>query len=193
MAGKFTNLRYDQEAYNEEINRSTCPLMYKLDPNYAVNCKPCFAENGPRGGHDNAVVAGQQIDVDSTLRGINRLNSRANRLQTPKSLDQYSTIMPSNCHNSIESEHTRFTHPSYDIRGMNVRDMRFGYPLHDPQCQIFENFGVNTRLQAKDDHKALWHVPLDQKDLLPTEKLRPAKNCTVSLNCNYAPYSSVNY
>lgn len=191
MAGNFTNLRYDDEAYNEEVARSTNPLIYKLDPNYAINCNPCFAPYGPRGGHDNATVANEseKIDIDSILKGISKISSKSNRHQIPQSLNQYNTYVPNECPNALEPQYSRYTHPSFDIRGLNVRDLRFGYPLHDPQCQIFEDFSVNTRLQAKDNHKTIWQVPFNQRDLLPTERLGKVKNCTVSVNCAYAPYA----
>jgi hypothetical protein len=187
MAGKFTNLRYDKEAYDEEISRSTNPLSYKLDPNYTTNCHPCFAPYGPRGGHDNSETVGDKIDVDSVLKGLHKTNSKANKDQMPIPLN-YSSQNPNECSGALETQYSRYTHPSFDIRGLNVPDMRFGYPLHDPQCQIFENFEVNTRLQAKDNHKTIWQIPLNQRDLLPTERLGKVKNCTVTLNCNYAPY-----
>jgi hypothetical protein len=184
MVGKFTNLRYDKEAYDEEMSRSTNPLLYKLDPNYSVNCSSCLVKN-PR--QRDARTTGDKVDVDSVLKGINKVNSKVNRYQTPEPLNLSSAQMPSNCPDTIETQYSRYTHPSFDIRGLHVRDMRLGYPIHDPQCQIFENFEVNTRLQSKDNHRAIWQTPMDQKKMLPTE--RPGKlNCQVALNCNYAPY-----
>lgn len=190
MAGKFTGLRYDQPAYAEEVERSTNPLMYRLDPNYAVNCKRCFAPYGPRGGHQSADVIGQQVDVDSVLRGVGKVHTKSNQQQLPDCIDGFQTHMPQNCSNALESEYSRYTNPSFDIRGLNTKDLRLGYPLHDPQCQIFENFAVNTKLQAKDDHRATWQIPLNQRDLLPTERLGRVKNCSVSLNCTYAPFNA---
>lgn len=189
MAGKFTNMRYDNQAYNEEIRRSTDPLLYKLDSNYSVNCSPCFTAHGPIGGHNNSVAIGNQIDVDSVLRGVGRINSKSNQQQAPESLNQYTMYTPRECSPSLESHHSRFSHPAHDIRGLNVPDMRLGYPLHDPQCQIFEDFGVNTRLQAKDNHRAVWQQPMDQKSVYPKARPGREKNCTVSVNCTYAPYS----
>lgn len=187
MAGNFTHSRYDKDAYDEEIARSTNPLLYRLDPNYAINCNQCFSSNGPRNGHEAATVsAANRIDVDSILKGISKKKSHSIHGQLPHSLDKIQTFMPKNC--SFDTEYTRYTHPAYDIKGLNVDDMRLDYPLHDPQCQIFENFQINTRLQAKDNHKTIWQVPLDQRNLLPTEKLNKVKNCTVTVNCNYAPY-----
>lgn len=188
MAGNFTGLRYDNEAYNEEVKRSTNPAMYRLDPNYAVNCNKCFSPHGARNGNEAAVAIGQQIDVDSVLRGIATINTKSNRHQQPIPLSRYQTTPLNECSPALESQYSRYTHPSFDIKGLNISDMRFGYPLHDPQCQIFENFEVNTRLQAKDGHKAIWQTPLDQKDSFPTPRMGRAKNCTVSVNCNYAPY-----
>ncbi|BCS83083.1 hypothetical protein QLL95_gp1040 [Cotonvirus japonicus] len=190
MAGKFTNMRYDGEAYGDEIKRSTNPLMYKLDNNFTTNCKPCFAPQGPRGGHDNSIAIGNQIDVDSILRGINKVNTKSNYRQIPESLDQFNTYTPRDCSSRLEPHSSRYSHPTYDVKGLTVPDMRFGYPLHDPQCQIFEDFGVNTRLQAKDNHRAVWQQPIDQRKSLPRERLGRTKNCTVSVNCTYAPYDA---
>ncbi|QGR53888.1 hypothetical protein [Moumouvirus maliensis] len=188
MAGKFTNMKYDREAYDEQLSRSTKPLAYKLDPNYSVNCSPCFAPYGPIAGHDNTVVVGNQIDVDSVLRGINKVNTKINKYHEPQDIN-FKTYTPRDCSPAIQSQSSRYTHPAFDIKGLTVPDMRFDYPLHDPQCQIFENFQVNTRLHAKDNHKSVWQVPMDQQELLPKERLGRVKNCTLSLNCSYAPYN----
>jgi hypothetical protein len=59
---------------------------------------------------------------------------------------------------------------------LTVPDLNFSYPLQDPQCQIFENFSINTKLQAKDNHRTIWQVPLNQSDLLPVERLARVKN-----------------
>lgn len=190
MAGNFTNLRYDDQAYNEALGRSTRPLNYRLDPNYSTNCNKCFAPHGPRAGNQGAEAVGQQIDVDSILKGINKINTKSNDQQQVYPLNSYQTYMPKDCPDALESEYTRYTNPSFDLRGLTTNDLRLNYPLHDPQCNIFEDFSVNTRLQAKDNHRAIWQVPMNQRDLLPTERLGRVKNCTVSLNCNYAPYGS---
>lgn len=180
MAGKFTNLRYDNNAYNEDVYMSTKPLIYKLDANYAVNCSPCSSPMG-------TLSSGQKTDIDSALRGIGKINSRSMQKQCPDPSNQ-NTYIPPYCTTLLEPQYTRYSHPAYDIKGLNVPDMRFDYPLHDPQCHIFENFQINTKLQAKDDHRTIWQVPLDQKNSLPKEKLGRVKNCTFNINCTYAPY-----
>jgi hypothetical protein len=176
MAGKYTRQSYDNEAYGERMTRSTDPMLYRLDTNFAINNNKCFSEYGPFNGQPDSIAIGQQIDVDSVLRGFNRPNGKSNSQQIPESLDQFKLHNYPNCSSRMEPEYSRFTHPAYDIRGMTTSDLNLSYPLHDPQCQIFENFAVNTKLQAKDNHKTVWQVPLDQSDLLPTSKLGNPKN-----------------
>ena len=191
MAGKFTHLRYDHDAYVEELARSTNPLNYRLNPNYAVNCNKCFAPYGPRGGQDAADAVGHQIDVDSVLRGISKIHTKSNQQQMPDSLNHFHNYMRNDCPEMRETEYSRYTTPSYDLKGLTVRDSRFDYPLYDPQCQIFENFEINTRLQAKDNHRAIWQVPFDQSDLLPTRRLGKVRQGKNDLNYNYASYDRV--
>ena len=70
--------------------------------------------------------------------------------------------------------------------------MRLEYPLYDPQCNIFENFQVNTRLQAKDNHRATWQVPLDQKETLPNKQYVSPRPKICTLNCQYGPFWKIN-
>ena len=188
MSGIFSGLNYDAIAYKEALSRSTNPLMYRLDPNQAINCNKCFTPYGPRGGHDNAVAVGNQIDVDSILRGVNKIHSRSNEQQLPEAIDQYQLYAPPECGDMLEPEYTRYTHPAYDIRGLNVKDMHFEYPINDPQCQIFENFQINTRLQAKDNHRAIWQQPMSQTNAMPTQKPQRPARCRVDIKCD-EPYN----
>lgn len=186
MAGKHTNLSYDPNTYQERVSQSTNPLSYRLDANSVVNCGACYAPYGPSGSENNHNV-GDIIDVDSILRGIDRKHSKSFQDQLPRSLEGLAMRPNPLCAQRFETEYTRYTHPARDIKGLTVEDMRMDYPLHDPQCRIFENFQVNTRLQAKDNHKAVWQTPMDQSQLLPKER-QPVKNCTVTVNCDYAPF-----
>ena len=191
MSGKFTGLGYDEQAYTEKLTRSTDPLMYRLDPTYAVNCNQCHAAyglNNPTAANTPSQV-GDKIDVDSVLRGITKIHSKSNAQQMPHELPKTQTKPLTDCSDALESEYSRFVTPAYDIRGLSTDDLRLSYPMHDPQCQIFENFAVNTRLQAKDNHRTIWQAPMNQRGLLPTERLGRIKNCTVSMNCTYAPYN----
>jgi hypothetical protein len=193
MSGKFTKTCYDPDAYDAAISRSTDALLYKLDPNYIINCNRCFSPYGPRGGNQAATVEniGDRTDIDSILRGIGKPMAKTDQAQAPLSLKKYTTSIPgiTNCSGALDTEYSRYTNPSYDIRGLTIPDMRLDYPHHDPQCQIFENFAINTRLQAKDNHKTIWQEPLDQSKAFPQDKLSgPKKNCYITMNCSYAPY-----
>ena len=189
MAGNYTRLNYDQEAYGQRVARSTDPMLYRLDPNYAVNSGRCFAPHGPQAAQQGSDAIGQQTDVDSILRGVTRSNTKSNQQQMPDSLDPYKLFSNPNCSNKLEPEYTRYTNPAYDIRGLTVPDLNFDYPLQDPQCQIFENFSINTKLQAKDNHRTVWQVPFNQTDLLPVERLGKVKNCSIGLRCSQPPYA----
>lgn len=180
MAGIFTGLRYDNDAYREQVRRSTYPLNYRMDPNSVMSCNTCFAPYASF--TEQKPTPGQIIDVDSILKGIDNKNSRGNTIQ-PSQFPTTEKLIPlRDCSNALETEYTRYTNPSYDIKGLTTSDMRFGYPLYDPQCNIFQNFEVNTRLQAKDNYKAVWQVPFDQRSALPQEKISQ-KRCSVSYNC----------
>jgi hypothetical protein len=183
MAGQYTRMDYDPEAYKESVSRSTNPLLYKLDLNSNVNCNRCFAPYSRVGGLQGADVVGYQTDVDSILRGVTKLNSKSNMQQIPDSLDRYDLYAYKDCCNQMESENTRFTYPAFDIRGLTVPDLHFDYPLQDPQCQIFEPFAINTKLWAKDTHRTVWQIPMDQRDAMPVERLGRVKT--------YAPGTAV--
>lgn len=185
MSGNFTHLKYDQAAFKEQIKRSTDPLIYKLDPNYNTNYNKCFSANYPRNGNDVPDIIGKKIDVDSILRGYNKINTKSNEQEKLPPLSMFKTEIVNDCPSNIETEYTRHTNPSFD-RSLNVHDLRLEYPLHDPQCQIFENFEINTRLEAKDNHKATWQIPLNQQHLFPVENLNKTKTCKTI--CTYAPY-----
>lgn len=184
MTGKYTRPNYEEDAYQQRTSRSTDPMLYRLDQNYAVNNNKCFAPYGPRSGQQDSVALGHQIDIDSILRGVTKTNSKSNQQQIPDSLDPYKLTNYPNCSEKMEPEYSRYTHPSFDIKGLTTPDLNFGYPLQDPQCQIFENFAINTKLQAKDNHRTVWQVPFDQSDLLPTERLGNVKNYNANRGFN---------
>lgn len=170
MSGQFTHLYTDREAYFEKVNRSTDPLLYRLDPNFAVNKQKCFAPYGPRAGQQASDVIGQQIEVDSVLRGISKISTKSNRQQMPDPL-KYNAYQLNDCSDYIETEYSRYITPAYDIKGLTTSDLNFDYPLYDPQCNIFENFALNTKLEAKDNFRASWQIPINQRDLFPSTHL----------------------
>ena len=153
MSGYYTKTIYDPLAYQESLKQSTGPLNYRLDANQAINCQQCFAPNGPR-GMDAATARGEEVDIDSVLRGVNKINSKSSYQQQPSSLAHYKPIPLPTCPRNLDTQYTRLTDPAYQVKGVAPSDLRFSYPLWDPQCHIGNNFSVDTRLQAKDNHAA---------------------------------------
>jgi hypothetical protein len=170
MSSHFSRMKYDLPAYQEAIERSTNPLKYNLYPGYGYHCNTCFPASGPVGTHGVNIDFTHKhvIDVDSILSGRTVLNSKANEFSYPTPLN-YKTQKVGECDRFIETEYSRYTHPIQNYRGLYPD--RF-YPLkQDPQCHIFWNFEVNTKLQAKDNHRAIFQVPVEQEDLNPVNRL----------------------
>ena len=187
MSGSCTRQQYDPLAYDERLARNNKLANYRLDANYAIHRQKCFAPYSSAIGAPSDPIS-NQIDVDSILKGIHKNNTKSNHIQhCASTLLQSSPTIPTiqgvlpDCHPQLETEYTRFTYPAYDIKGLNVPDMRMDYPLHDPQCHIFEDFQINTRLQAKDNHRAVWQEPLAMR----TER----KNNNLDYGTNYAPFT----
>lgn len=186
MSGQFTGLKYDPAAYSEAVNRSTNQLTYRLDPNYVINCGRCIPNIGT--SQFNKPELNNKIDVDSILRGYTKIKSKSNQEKLPDSIKSYNITPLPSCDSKMEPIYTRYDHPVQDVKGKQVDDLRLSYPLHDPQCNIFERFDVDTRLQAKDNHRANWQMPMDQSGLLPTEKLGKNKRLECHTSCKFAPY-----
>lgn len=171
--GHSTREIYDEPAYEEEIERSVGPMHYRLQEFYGHNTHGCFAPYGPRSIKGVSYAPNNPVDVDSAITNRDKIKTKSARYNQPTSLQGFERVNYPECNDFITAEYSRFTTPSYEIKGL-TRDPF--YPLHhDPQCHIFTNFEVNTRRQARDDHVANFHMPSDQKDLFPTERLAPVK------------------
>ena len=70
-----------------------------------------------------------------------------------------------------------------------IKQDRFQPLYQDPQCNIFWDFAINSRQQAKDNFRTPWQVPIGQSDDLPNVRLGPKKLCVDGVNCPYAPYN----
>lgn len=168
MAGALTRLHYDSQTEWERNLRQANLLCRKLDSSFSVNNKRCFSPYASsRQQQIQPIHSGDQIDIESTIRGFNKIHSKSNSHQVPDPLDEFLTEVLDNCPDELETEYTRYTHPAHEIKGLTVPDMRLDYPLKDPQCQIFESFASNTRLQARDSFRADYQEPLDQSVFLP--------------------------
>lgn len=78
MSGSFTRLRYDNCAFAQDTKQSTDPLELIIDPTKYVNCG-----NICRPGSQYPPNAALLVDVESSLRGIDKLASECNRAQHP--------------------------------------------------------------------------------------------------------------
>jgi hypothetical protein len=191
MSSYWSRLNYDNAAYAEQVRESTYGLNYQLSSYAGVNCNACFPPY-QLASDIAAGVPGGDIDLDSVLTGRTKINSRASVYRNPDPIDGFSPAIPSQaseayCNPYVETEYSRFTNPAMLYKG--IKQDRF-VPLHqDPQCNIFWDFSLNTRQQARDNFRTPWQVPIGQKDNLPNIKLGPKKLCVDGVNCPYAPYN----
>lgn len=72
----FTRLQYDTCEYKQELSENVTVLTYLLDPVKYNHCSPCRSELGLVGGNNVSQAAGNLVDLENDLFGINRGNSR---------------------------------------------------------------------------------------------------------------------
>ena len=77
----YNRLRYDQCAYNTEINQSVGPLEYLLNPMKYENCPKCRHEFGLVGGTNVSNIKGNLVDLENDLRGQTRQNTKCPNLK----------------------------------------------------------------------------------------------------------------
>jgi hypothetical protein len=162
--GHSSRLIYDKCSYNDYLSESVSPLLYKLNPNQINNCDSCLSVFGPRptsGSHsygvssiNGHVIAPSQglTDIESILTNRNVIASRCkdgkvNDIDVTQFKLQHARI----CNDFLDPIATHLTNPASNYRGMSIN--RF-YNLHKPaQANIFYDFAVNTKLEAKDNYR----------------------------------------
>jgi len=195
MAGSFNHLKYDTDAYAVDLQQSTAPLVWNLDPNFANSCKPCFANDVGYLGRQGVSINTDNslIDIDSNLKLLNYRNSRNPAMkyhptcENPQMGGGYpggGGIAPNLCQqnnncqgdkydysdcNGLQTDYTRLVNPACTLRGTGVN--RF-----QPMCLNFQDenrwlmpaeVGINYRMVVKDNHRPKIPVPLDQTLALP--------------------------
>ena len=65
-------LMYDTCAYKKNIEQSTSPLSYVLNPSKYENCNKCRHELGLLGGPTASIIKGNLVDLENDLRGQTR-------------------------------------------------------------------------------------------------------------------------
>ena len=68
----YNRLIYDTCAYKKELDQSTGPLSYTLNPMKYENCNKCRMELGLVGGPAVSQIAGNLVDLENDLRGQTR-------------------------------------------------------------------------------------------------------------------------
>ena len=156
MAGHMSRLGYDQGAYQERVQRSMAPGTYRVNPAFLPKA-PGFPEES----------AAERIDVDSLLRGLDQYRSRDSAKAIPRKI----SVRPSQGYREkgrFDSDMTRMSNPAFNFKTFSTEDYHYDFPLRDPQAVIHDHFGtINTRQQARDEHRAVWQEPMDQSAFFP--------------------------
>jgi len=189
--GHSSRTIYDKCAYDDRLQESVGPLMYRLNPNQMNNCEGCLSTFGPRAGHNgvgvstvktNSIAPAQElVDIDSILSNRNVLQSkckdgRVNDVDVTKFTLQHAR----NCNDFLDPSSSRLTNPAANYRGMSIN--RFHDLPKNAQENIFWDHSINTQLEARDNFRE--RVP-DLMNDLSHPKESTGKQCkyTCSTNC----------
>jgi hypothetical protein len=171
----FTRTKYDNEAYNLKLNRSTEPGDYRLFLNNNENCNKCLSYDGPRNSKSQVSIPDStnqwsgMADAESFL--TNRVNKLISHNEYGKN-DLYKNIKTTDvqvCNNNLFSEDTRFTNPLESYRCMDTTAYKYSPFLYiDSQCEIQDDrIGLNSRLKVRDTHTITNPILKDQSIFLP--------------------------
>jgi hypothetical protein len=170
----WANCKYDPLYTNEEAIRMMQTGLYSLDPVFISNISDgaaCRPQVGISGGpvNNHQLDAGTRTDIDSNLRAASKVRLQSTdeeHRQNPPIGSTFNPYAAPDCDRSgtsrdyLAPNYSRYTHPSSDIRVYEFDDMRMDYPLFDPQCNIMNNFALDTRMYTKDNHRQKWSLPL---------------------------------
>jgi hypothetical protein len=172
--GHFSRPRYDKCAYPEDLYESTSPYEYTMNPDRIHNCRGNLTIFGPRSGYMGAgvstptgdvIAASQQnVDIDSVLSNRNVPLSRCRRAQVnPIDVTKIRTRNLPIGNDYLDGQHTKMTDAAMFYRGCPIN--RF-YDLNkDPQANIYYDWAVNTRLEAKDNFVPQLDIPFPDLDV----------------------------
>ena len=180
----FNRTKYDNIAYNLQMQRSTGEGDYRLYAPYAENCNQCYSYDGPPGSKNDTSVVKPSMELGyQSLTDIeSQLSWRGHQLdKSNKNYDinvSNKIINKPNCSNKLTTEDTRFTNPIDNYRSMSLTSLMMTPYLHvNPQCHIQDTcgkLGMNSRLYSKDSYKIPDQRFLDTGEAFPVEL--PLKN-----------------
>lgn len=173
MAGFMCGINYDQGAYQERLQQSVAPSNYRINADYLAN--------QGMGQPISEEPISERIDVDSLLRGITQCRSRETAKRVPRTARHAPQRTYKERSGPLEPEMTRMSNPSNNLRGIVVDDYHYDFPLRDPQCNIFDHRPINSRQEARDNHRAIMQEPMDQSMFFPEPQEAPRKRrCRIS-------------
>jgi len=193
--GHSSRLPYDKCAYDDYLSESVSPLLYKLSPHQINNCSACLSVFGPRPlsgarsygvsstvGHTTS-PAQDLVDVESILSNRNVIASKCkdgkvNDIDVTKFHLQHARI----CNDFLDPVSTHLTNPPQNYRGLSIN--RFFNLPKNAQANVFYQFAVNTKLEAKDNYRERVPRLIRYDPALPKELKGRNKPC------KYKCYSS---
>jgi hypothetical protein len=172
-----TRLKYDNNSYQEQLERSVFPGAYQINTPYN-DCNDCaqIVPNDPFIRYQNygqtSCSMKKAIDDNSELYGLNYKNSKCNKdaykpntyISTgckPKTTEDIRTC-------STPTESCRLSNPPCTLKETGIN--RFDPLCWNPQDKAIESFdriGVNYRMVAKDNHIPLIEKPEKQDKFIP--------------------------
>lgn len=209
----FNRLPYDICSYEQTLAETTGPGHYQLGtpPN---SCKPCHPTDARIRLQSGGVALNKNtnlIDVDSELIGISRnLSQCPDKKYLPVAENSKLcgangvNYTPSPCKVNINtnkehisfdncfigSEDTRLSNPPCNLRGTGWN--RWEWLCKNPQANLEEpyDFQINTRILAKNNHRALIPTPIDQFLVHPNYEDKVDHDPIEPLNNNYSVHTS---
>ncbi len=180
--GHSSRLGYDSCAYSDRLNESVGPLGYRLDPNWQENCNQCLSTLGPRSSYmgqgvstsvGHPIATSQKlVDVESVLSNRNLKTTKCKRDGVnPINVTKFGVKHMRTCNDYLNPLSSRLTYPAANYRDMAVN--RFYNLDRNPQVNIFYDWSVNTKLEAKDNFVV--DVPRMWADMA-TPKAIPGEN-----------------
>jgi hypothetical protein len=158
--GHSSRLGYDSCAYSDRLVESVGPLGYRLDPNWQENCNQCLSTLGPRSSYmgqgvstsvGHPIATSQKlVDVESVLSNRNVKTTKCKRDGVnPINVTKFGVKHMRVCNDYLNPLSSRLTYPAANYRDMAVN--RFYNLDRNPQLNIFYDWSVNTKLEAKDN------------------------------------------
>jgi hypothetical protein len=185
-AGYSSRMPYDAGVYKDKLEESTGPLMYRVNEHYNTNCGACLSTLGPRSGYQGygvstafglkSPISQNNVDIDSILSNRNVKASQSRRDQMNHiGISDFKFQHPRICGDFLNPSQSRLTDPPSTYRSMAIN--RFENLPHNPQDNIFSDFGRNTTLEAKDNFRFEIPEMMDNDAVLPKELKGTQKQC----------------